>query len=95
MNTDLLRKLALCAAPLILAGCETTINTPPGAAEFGEPNRQTMMAQVIDPDPQYEAPAESSGEHAAQAVERYRTDTVKKPARTSSTAGSGGGGGKN
>lgn len=63
-----------------------------GPDNFGEANRVTMAAQVVDPDPQYDtAIADSSGDHSAKAVERYRTDKVKKPdkVRTSSTATSG------
>ncbi len=71
--------LVLAAA---LAGCATD-----GAGfdraiadNFGEANRQTMAAQVIDPNPQYDtAVPETSAEHAAQAAERYRTDRVKQP----------------
>ena len=95
MNIDRPRWIGAIAlggtAALLLTGCETALNAPPGAASFGEPNRQTMMAQVIDPDPQYDEAAISSAEHAAQAVERYRTDKVKKPVRASTTQVSGGG----
>ena len=95
MNIDRPRWIGAIAlggtAVLLLSGCETGMNTPPGAASFGEPNRQTMMAQVIDPDPQYDAAATSSAEHAAQAVTRYRTDKVKQPVKTSTTQVSGGG----
>lgn len=67
---------------LALAGCATD-----GAGfdraiadSFGEANRQTMAAQVIDPNPQYDtAVPATSAEHAAQAAERYRTDRVKQP----------------
>lgn len=70
-----------------------------GPDNFGEANRVTMAAQVVDPSPEYDTGTpESSGEHAAQAAERYRTDKVKKPdkVRTSDTAfgDSSGGGGK-
>ena len=89
--------LASCA----LAACQHQPDGSPylgGPDNFGEANRVTMAAQVVDPDPVYDtAIAESSGEHAAQAAERYRTDKVKKPdkVRTSDlkTSGSGGGGG--
>lgn len=56
------------------------------ASSFGEANRQTMMAQIIDPDPQYEHldPA-TSGHNAERAIERYRTDKVKQPERASTT----------
>lgn len=67
-----------------------------GPDNFGEANRVTMATQVIDPDPVYDtAVPETYGEHAAQAIERYRTDKVKKPdkIRTSSTDSSGGSGG--
>jgi hypothetical protein len=90
------RTLLAAGALLLLSGCEHgMMGAPQDAAEFGEPNRQTMMAQVVDPDPQYEEPLETSGEHAAQAIERYRTDRVKQPARVRSTQNQGGGGGGN
>lgn len=80
----------------LLAGCED--GGIKSASAFGEANRQTMMAQVVDPDPQYEFldPA-TSGEHAAQAIDRYRKGAVKQPEKVTSTqisSGSGGGGGR-
>ena len=94
MHIDRLRWFALAAVPL-LAACQTDQAGLGGpASTFGEANRQTMMAQVVDPDPQYEfLDPETSALHAAQAVERYRTDKVKKPDRVRSTESSGGGGG--
>lgn len=80
--------LSLCGAALLslLAGCTGGPNGQPymgGPDNFGEANRQTLAAQVIDPAPAYDtAVPESHGEHAAQAIERYRTDKVKKPDRT-------------
>lgn len=91
MNTDRLRWLALAALPL-LAACEHDfMGSARPASTFGEANRQTMMAQVVDPEPQYDTLVPpSSGEHAGQAGERYRTDKVKKPDRVTSTqTGSG------
>jgi hypothetical protein len=99
MNTDRARRLAFAALPLLLAGCEHDYaGAVKPASSFGEANRQTMMAQVIDPDPQYETlTPPTSGEHAGQAVDRYRKDKVKKPERVMSTqtgrSGSGSGGG--
>ena len=59
---------------------------------FGEPNRQTMMAQVINPNPEYTDPLPgASAEHAQQAIERYRNDEVKQP-ETTQTSDFGGGG---
>lgn len=66
-----------------------------GADNFGEANRVTMAAQVIDPEPVYDtAVPETFADHAGQAVERYRTDKVKKPdkVRTSNNSTGGGGG---
>jgi hypothetical protein len=94
MRSD--RLLALGATICLLAGCTAdgtgglVYNSGPDT--FGEANRQTMAAQVVDPAPVYEtAQADGSGEHAAQAIERYRTDKVKKPdkVRTSTVAGGG------
>jgi len=70
---------------------------------WGEANRQTMAAQIIDPTPHYDtAVPETSGEHAAQAVGRYRKGQVIQPDRIStssvntggSSGSSSGGGGK-
>lgn len=90
------------AAGLALGACQHGPSDYPymgGPDNFGEANRVTMAAQVIDPTPHYDtAVPEGSGEHAAQAVERYRTDKVKQPdkVRTSDIkAGGSGGGGAN
>ena len=93
------RILALAAVIGVLAGCTSdgtgglVYNSGPDT--FGEANRQTLAAQVIDPAPVYEtAVADGSAEHAAQAIERYRTDKVKKPDKMRTTdskiGGSGG-----
>lgn len=95
MNSDRFRIAAMGAALIALSGCETLMSTPPDAAKFGDANRMTMMAQVVDPDPQYEEPMTGSAENAAQAVARYRTGTVKQPARTRTTSATGGGSGGN
>jgi type IV pilus biogenesis protein CpaD/CtpE len=101
MRINLLIPVA-AAALAALSGCATDgPNGLPylgGPDNFGEANRQTYMAQVIDPAPVYDTLVpESQGEHAAQAVERYRTDKVKKPERVNTsklkTGGGGSGGG--
>lgn len=93
MNTDRLA-IALLAGSLLLAGCEHNQAASEPLSTFGEANRQTMAAQVVNPDPQYEyLDPETSGEHAAQAIERYRQDKVKKPESVRSTSGTGGGSG--
>lgn len=78
-----------------LGGCATNPETGDFVQyEFGEAVKQTMMAQVIDPDPQYDTLVpESSGEMAADAIERYRTDAVKQPESQGISAGGSGGSG--
>jgi len=85
------RFLAAIAALPLLAACETGFRDPEGdISSVGEANRQTMMAQVVDPDPEYDKPLETSAEHAGQAADRYHKDKVKKPDRVRSTVGAGG-----
>ena len=79
--------LALAALPMASACADTSMFERPGDAAFGEANRQTMMAQVVNPDPEYDTEMATSGEHAAQAVERYRNDAVKTPDTISTTDG--------
>ncbi len=82
MVSDLARRLC----PLAMLGLAACVG-PDGATlgvnrpdNFGEANRQTFAAQVIDPAPVYdEVYLGESGDKAAQAIERYRTDKVKKP----------------
>ena len=97
MNTEPCRKAACLLLLPLLAGCASipSIYEQPGDSLFGEANRQTMMAQVIDPDPVYGGPMVTSGDNAAQAIERYRTDSVKQPENIRTTdvgAGDGAGG---
>ena len=85
MNIEASRWLALAALAL-LSACEHDMAGMEPKSTFGEANRQTMLAQVSDPDPAYETPdPATSAEHAGQAVERYRKDAVKKPERVRST----------
>lgn len=59
---------------VLLTGCTPT------DATFGNAVRQTMAAQVVNPDPQYENPIPTTeAAKAGAAVDRYRTDKVKKP----------------
>lgn len=95
MNIDRKHVLALGAAAVVLGGCATDPKTGEFVQyELGESVKQTMMAQVINPDPEYDTLVpESSGEQASDAIERYRNDAVKEPEGQEITVGSGGGGG--
>lgn len=80
-----LATISLLAAPL-LTGCAHDGTHVAPASSFGEANRQTMLAQIVEPDNAYDTVvAPSSAGKAAQAVDRYRRDTVKKPERVRST----------
>lgn len=88
---------ALSGLALALGGCATDGAGLAMADNWGEANRQTMAAQIIDPAPQYDtANPTTSGDHAADAVDRYNKGEVKKPDRVRTTtvgSGSGGSGG--
>lgn len=88
MNIDHRRTAAAAALALLASACTPTDVT------LGNAVRQTMAAQVVNPDPQYEDPIPTTD--AAQstgAVKRYRTDKVKRPdtIRTTDTQAQGGG----
>jgi len=89
MSSKLLGRTAALASLSLLAGCASYpgLLEAPGDASFGEANRQTMMAQVIDPDPVYDEPLRGNGAQSAAAIERYRTDNVKQPDTISTTEG--------
>ena len=84
MHTDILRLLLATGTVCALSACAEPHGGAPymgGPTNFGEANRQTMAAQVVNPRPVYDTPLpESSGDHANQAITRYRTDKVKRPA---------------
>ena len=88
MNFKLKISIALAAA-FTISACTTVEDKEwigyqdPG---FGEANRATYAAMIVNPDPQYDTPIPAtSAEKAAQAIERYRNDQVKVPERTSTT----------
>jgi len=86
MATDKPLIVPALLAALALAGCASDQNslasTLGADSSWGEANRQTMAAQIIDPAPRYDTlVAEAQGTRAATAVERYRTDKVKRPDR--------------
>ena len=85
--------IALAAAGALLSGCQTEWLAEKDASSWGEANRQTYAAMIVNPDPVYEEPLAVSAEKVAGAVERYRNDQVKEPETVRSTQTSGGGGG--
>lgn len=96
MNTKSIRAWLVVSMAACISGCtsydvQTNLHGDPG---WGDANRATYAAQVIDPDPVYpDANPTTSAEHAAQAVERYRTDQVKEPDKVRTTENISGGSG--
>lgn len=75
----------------ILALAVTAAACTPTDVTFGNAVRTTMAAQVVDPDPRYEDPVPATdAAKSAAAVERYRTDRVKKPDSIRTTDGQSG-----
>lgn len=92
MATDFGRLAISALLAAALAGCATTDRTRMVRDNWGEANRQTMAAQIIDPAPQYDTAMTTSGDQVAGAIERYRTDKVKQPEKikTSKVGAAGG-----
>ena len=90
------RAVVLAALAVTSAACTHADREWVGVQDpgFGDANRATFAAMVVNPDPQYATPIPAtSAEHAAMAIERYRNDQVKKPERIDTTSvGSGSGG---
>ena len=88
MTSNLRRTLTVGLILTRLSACTHAYPGPP-LSRVGDANRITMAAQVVDPDPQYDTlNPPTSGEHAGQAAERYRTDKVKEPVRESAASSS-------
>lgn len=88
--------IALCSVTLLLPGCASTYSHEMGAIDsedFGEANRQTFGAMVVNPEPEYDEPMETSAESAAAAAERVRNREVIQPEAEDTTQVGGGGGG--
>lgn len=93
MRIEKIRVLAAAMTLPLIAGCASTggLTGIKQADNWGEANRQTMAAQIIDPSPDYgDASMTTSGDQVAAAIGRYRTGQVKKPERVKTTGGSTG-----
>lgn len=68
----------------LLAGCASTQGRVATVRQdnWGEANRQTMAAQIINPSPDYgDTPMLTAGDQVAGATARLRTGQVKQPER--------------
>ena len=81
-------------AALALGGCTNNdgrIDLTQGDPGWGEANRATMAAQVIDPAPEYENPIPpTSAANAVRAADAYRAGEVEQVERISTTDDSDG-----
>jgi hypothetical protein len=85
--------IVIACAGLLLAGCATGQRAVASHAPvLGEAVKWNASVQTIDPDPVYteqDAQPGSSGAKGAEAVKRYRTDTVKDVSVMTTTSNSG------
>lgn len=76
-------------ASLAAAGCTNTegrLDLTQGDPTWGDANRATMAAQVIDPSPEYADPIPpTSAVNAVRAADAYREGQVEQPERISTT----------
>ena len=82
-------------ATLAVGACTNTdgrIDLTQGDPTWGEANRATMAAQVIDPSPEYENPIPpTSASNAVRAADAYRAGEVEEVERISTTESTEGG----
>ncbi len=91
-----IKLMVLSLAALSTGGCSYYGSQEAGKFDpeaFGEANRQTFAAMVVDPDPQYDEDMTTSGEVASDAVEAYREGEVEQPRQSGGGMGGGMGGG--
>lgn len=88
--------LAIVIAGLSLTGCASTYSFESGfidRADFGEANRQTFDAMVVNPNPVYTQRMITSAQSVAAAAARVRDRQVVQPeAEDTTQLGTGGGG---
>ncbi|MFL0357713.1 hypothetical protein ACI5KX_14715 [Erythrobacter sp. GH1-10] len=86
MNTKSIAIVTVSA--LALSACAVSDKEFMGYQDptWGDANRATMAAQVINPNPEYDTLVpETSAQNAVNAIDRYREGTVEQPERISTT----------
>ena len=95
MTIDAKRILPIAGAALALAACTNTdgrVDLTQGDPTWGDANRATMAAQVVDPSPEYDTPIPpTSATNAVRAIDAYNEGAVEE-VETISTTTSGGDG---
>lgn len=89
MNTKRTRILLASAAILAASACTNNdgrLDLTQSDPTWGDANRATMAAQVIDPSPEYDTPIPpTSAANAVRAADAYREGTVEQPERIKTT----------
>ncbi len=91
MTIDRTRLLLASAAALAASACvnnDGRFDLQAGDPTWGDANRMTMAAQVIDPAPEYDTPIPpTTAVNASRAADAYREGRVEQPDRISTTEG--------
>lgn len=91
MNIERTRILIVGASLLAATACVNTdgrVDLTPSDPTWGDANRATMAAQVIDPSPEYDTPIPpTSAANAVRAADAYREGRVEQPERIKTTDG--------
>lgn len=78
----------VCSAGLVLSACSIADKELIGYQDpgFGEANRATYAAMIVNPTPEYDtAIPETSAERAVAATDAYREGKVEQPERISTS----------
>ncbi|MBX7460158.1 hypothetical protein [Qipengyuania huizhouensis] len=89
MNIDAKRILPIAGAALALAACTNNdgrLDLTQGDPTWGDANRATMAAQVVDPSPEYDTPIPpTSATNAVRAIDAYNEGNVEEVETISTT----------
>ena len=89
MNIERNRIMLAGATVFALAACTNNdgrIDLAQGDPTWGDANRATMAAQVIDPSPEYDTPIPpTSASNAVRATDAYSEGQVEQPERIRTT----------
>lgn len=83
------RILTASAALLVVSACT------PNDVGLGDAAKANYAAQIVNPEPVYKDAMAADGSQTAEAQDRYRKGTVKKPVGVKTTTGGSGNGSGN
>ena len=93
MTIDAKRILPIAGAALALSACTNAdgrFDLSQNDPTWGDANRATMAAQVVDPSPEYDTPIPpTSATNAVRAIDAYEAGDVEEVETISTTSGGG------